>query len=513
MYSVVKSAAVNGLDGYVVNVEADASSGLPCLEMVGMLSGEVKEAKERVRVALKNVGYSLPPLHITVNLSPANIRKSGTRFDVSIAIALLESLGELEENCTEGMLLVGELGLGGEIQFVSGVLPTVTEARNRGIKTCIVPECNVYEGAVVEGIDVVGMKDLRDVIRYISLNKEERDDLYPPVKKDIKSLFVRDLRGELDFADVGGQEGLKRAAVIATAGFHHLLMVGPPGAGKTMVAKRIPSILPPLSIEESLEVTNIYSIGGLLKDGQSLVTHRPFSNPHHTISQQALAGGGTIPRPGAISLAHRGVLFLDEAVHFSSAALEVMRQPMEDRKIVISRSCGNFTFPADFMLVAAINPCPCGYYPDRNRCRCTQQSIDKYLSKLSGPILDRIDICVEASAVKLEELKEPVKSASSLEMREMVERARRKQEERYAGTRFRFNGELGPKEINEFCKLGRREQEFIDTAYTRLELSARAYHKVIKVARTIADIEGSDGIKISHLAEALNYRMNIGSVR
>lgn len=513
MYSVVKSAAVNGLEGYVVNVEADASSGLPCLEMVGMLSGEVKEAKERVRVALKNVGYSLPPLHITVNLSPANIRKSGTRFDVSIAIALLESLGELEENCTEGMLIVGELGLNGEIQFVSGILPTVTEARNRGFKTCIVPIGNVHEGAVVEGIDVIGMGDLQDVIRYIKLNKEERAKEYPPVKKDIELLLYHDLKCEPDFADVGGQEGLKRAAVIATAGFHHLLMVGPPGAGKTMIAKRIPSILPALSLNESLEVTNIYSIAGLLKEGQSLVTRRPFSNPHHTISPQALAGGGTIPRPGAISLAHRGVLFLDEAVHFSSASLEVMRQPMEDRKVVISRSFGNYTFPADFMLVAAINPCPCGYFPDRNRCRCTAQSIDKYLSKLSGPILDRIDICVEASAVKLEELKGPGKSMSSADMRELVERAREKQDARYAGTRFRFNGELGPKEINEFCQLGKKEQDFLDVAYTKLELSARAYHKVIKVARTIADIEGEENIKISHLAEALNYRMNIGTVR
>lgn len=356
MYSVVTSGAVYGLDAYMVKVEADAGRGLPGFEMVGMPSGEVKEAKERVKVALKNLGITFPPVHITVNFSPANVRKSGTCFDLPIAIALMIANGEIDQESTKDILLMGELGLNGEIQFAKGVLPIVIKAKESGIKKCLVPAQNVREGAVVEGIDVIGISSLSDVISYLKMNETERESVYPKTVIDTEEIFESQILSHgLDFGDVVGQEGLKRAAVIATAGFHHMLMVGPPGAGKTMIAKRIPTILPKLSMEESLEVTKIYSISGLLKEEESLKITRPFSSPHHTISEQALAGGGTIPKPGAISLAHRGVLFMDEAVHFSASAIETLRQPLEDKKIVISRSAGTFTYPADFMLVAAIN--------------------------------------------------------------------------------------------------------------------------------------------------------------
>lgn len=508
MFSFVQSGTVFGMESFIVTVETDASSGLPGFEMVGMLNSEVKEAKERVKVALKNNGYSMPPLKITINLSPANIRKSGTKFDLPIAISLLCAMGEIRQKDTENILFLGELGLDGELRFVRGVLPIVLEAKNSGFSKVILPKANAYEAASVEGIEIYGMYNLIDVIRFLSLNEEERKEEYEPTIIDIDKKFEKNQYDyEYDFSEVNGQEELKRAAMIAAAGFHHMLIVGSPGSGKTMVAKRIPTILPPLTYEESIEVSKIYSVSGFIKEYESLVVRRPFNSPHHTISEQALAGGGNIPQPGIISLSHRGVLFLDEAVHFNRSALEVLRQPMEDKKITICRSSGKFEFPSDFMLVAAINPCPCGYFPDRNKCRCTEPQIKNYLDKISGPILDRIDICVHAMKVEYSDLKDKEPGKSSKEIRNEIIKARKIQEDRFKDCGLRFNSEMSPADIRKYCVLDEKDEKYLEKAFQKMELSARAYHKILRIARTIADLDSCVNIERRHLAEALNYRM------
>lgn len=505
MFSTIQSAALSGLICHLVQVETDASQGLPCFEMIGFLGSEVREAAPKVRTALKNIGISLPSLRITVNLSPGDIRKEGTAFDLPIAIGILTALGYLKPEQTRGILFIGEIGLNGELRPVRGVLPIVREAAAAGIAHCIVPKANEAEGAAISSVKITGAEHLKQVLDYLRLPREQRERFLPCAEAPKREAFSD--KEELDFADVSGQEGARRGAEIAAGGFHHFLMIGTPGAGKTMIAKRIPGILPPLSNEESLEVSAIYSVAGLLDEKKGLMTRRPFLSPHHTISEQALAGGGRIPRPGVVSLAHRSVLFLDELPEFKRKTLDILRQPLEDKEVHIARACGSYVYPADVMLVAAMNPCPCGYYPDANRCRCTPAEVRRYLGRVSGPILDRIDICVEASPIEVHQLYEKSRGESSRVIRERVLMTRERQEKRYKNVAWRFNAEIPPGEIETYCKLGSKEQKLLEEGFYAMGLSARAYQKVLKVARTIADMEQKEEIKENHIAEAMLYRL------
>ncbi len=501
MFSKVNSGGLCGIEGYLVEVEADASEGLPCFQMVGYLASEVKEAEERVRTALRNAGFPLPAMKITLNLSPADVRKEGTGFDLPIAVAVLAAYGELSLKPWEQTAWIGELGLDGRIKPVRGVLPMVLGLQKQGIRRCFLPEENLAEGLVVQNMKVYAVRDLKQMVGWI----REPEKAQVAVCENFPDWNIP-MTYPVDFREVGGQLLMRRATEIAVAGQHNLLYIGPPGSGKSMVAKRVPTIMPSMSREEQLEISKVYSVCGMLPPGKALAGIRPFRAPHHTISQQALIGGGRIPKPGEISLATRGVLFLDELPEFQKGTLEVLRQPMEEHQVTVSRAYGTFRFPANFMIVAAMNPCKCGYYPDRSRCSCTSQQVQKYLSRISGPLLDRIDLCVEAAPVTYGELRGGGASEPSSAIRERVEAARKIQKKRFAGRGIYANGEMKNSEIQAFCGLGEKEEEFLQTAFRKMQLTARGCNKVLKVARTIADLEGTDEIQCRHLAEAFGYR-------
>ncbi len=500
MFCKILSAAIQGIGCSPVSIELDISNGMPVFVMVGSVSVRVREAQDRVRTALRNLGIFLPPKRITLNLSPGDLKKDGTGFDLPIAAALLVALEKIPPDALSDCMVLGELHLNGDLEGVPGVLPSVIAARKLGLKTCVIPIQNAAEAAAVDNVSVVGLHHLSELIDYCNMQKRT-SWLYRPAEASLSE------EAEPDFSDIKGQPAVKRAALISAAGFHNLLLCGPPGSGKTMTARRIPSILPDLTKEEQLEVSQIYSVAGLLRSDHPLITKRPFRSPHYSLSAQALCGGGRIPHPGEITLAHRGVLFLDELPELGSRTLEQLRAPLEDRSILISRSAGSYRFPASFLFVSAMNPCPCGYYPDRNKCTCTEREIQLYQSRISAPILDRIDLRVDVPAASFSELNDmSADPMSTAKMKKMVAKAFAVQKERYRESSFQFNSEIPSSQIHRYCSVTPEAARLLETAYRKMHLSARAYHRILKIARTIADLEASSSISESHISEAFCFR-------